>query len=574
MTITSKFSFADMQNPLFLHPSDGPLSISVTKLQGSSDYRTWRRSMEIQLASKRKLGFVEGTEIKSTTDTIDALQCNGSRKYKVSKDLYSLKQNGKPLVEYHTTLSALWEELEVMNDLPKVTTTTAEMTALLKVIQVQNDESKLFQFLNGLDEVFRPQMSQLLMSSPLPSVEMACAAIQQEDSQRDILHNLKNSDDDISTMFSRGNQIIPEKSVMKEKAIQQMSVGLSQDTLSAGGKGETSNIVITHQQFEQLLKLIPGNAAGQTEEEFDTPFSGMITFGAAKSKIQEWIVDSGVSDHMTCSLNLLHNIRPALPHMAIKLPTGSTANITHIGDTVLSCGNPLFNVLFVPQFTHNLLSVTKLGKDNKCEVMFKDAKCFVTKSDSKVIVGVGIKTIRSDNAPEFSDQLCTKFMNDHGIVYQTTCSYRPQQNARVERKHRHVLNVARALKLQSGLADVHWDDCVLATTYVINRVPSSVLKDNVSPYEMLFGEPPDYKKMKVFECLAMDSPPGVSTDKFKPRVVACVFVGYRAAKKGFKLLTLDYMTSFVSRDVQFHEHISPLLDSSALIQPVPVILLK
>ncbi|XP_074322732.1 uncharacterized protein LOC141659703 [Apium graveolens] len=472
MTITSKFSFADMQNPLFLHPSDGPLSISVTKLQGSSDYRTWRTSMEIQLASKQKLGFVEGTEIKSTTDTTDALQwetcnnmviswlynnvcdsikqsvlfvnsaseiwklvekrfqlSNGSRKYKLSKDLYSLKQNGKPLVEYYTTLSALWEELEAMNDLPKVTTTTAEMTALLKAIQVQKDESKLFQFLNGLDEVFGPQRSQLLMSSPLPSVEMACAAIQQEESQRDVLHNLKNNDDDISAMFSRGNQIIPEKSVMctackrkghtadvcwtvtgypkwhykslrtsargggspgrwnSQRNASLRSANVAQ--ITAGGKGETSNVVITHQQFEQLLKLIPGNATGQTEEENDTPFSGMITCGAAESKIQEWIVDSGPSDHMTCSLNLLHNIRPALLHMTIKLPTGSTTSITHIGDTVLSCGIPLFNVLFVPQFTHNLLSVTKLGKDNKCEVMFKDAKCFVTKSDSKAIVGVG-----------------------------------------------------------------------------------------------------------------------------------------------------------------------------------------
>lgn len=160
---------------------------------------------------------------------------------------------------------------------------------------------------------------------------------------------------------------------------------------AGGGKGETSNVIITHQQFEQLLKLIPGNAAvhGQTEEEFDTPFLGMITCGAAESKIQEWIVDSGASDHMTCFLNLLHNIRPAPPHMTIKLPTGSTTNITHIGDTVLSCGIPLFNVLFVPQFTHNLLSVTKLGKDNKCEVMFRDSKCFVTESESKAIVGVG-----------------------------------------------------------------------------------------------------------------------------------------------------------------------------------------
>lgn len=50
-----------------------------------------------------------------------------------------------------------------MNDFPKITSKTTELEALLQAIQTQKNELKLFQFLNGLDNVFGPQRSQLLM---------------------------------------------------------------------------------------------------------------------------------------------------------------------------------------------------------------------------------------------------------------------------------------------------------------------------------------------------------------------------------------------------------------------------
>lgn len=93
-------------------------------------------------------------------------------------------------------------------------TITPEIAAFLQGINNYKQESRLFQFLNGMNDIYGLQRSQLLMQFPLSTIEATCYSFQQEESQREILQNALGFNIDISTMYSRGPQHQNEWPVM------------------------------------------------------------------------------------------------------------------------------------------------------------------------------------------------------------------------------------------------------------------------------------------------------------------------------------------------------------------------
>ncbi|GJT07784.1 cysteine-rich receptor-like protein kinase 8 [Tanacetum coccineum] len=180
------------------------------------------------------------------------------------------------------------------------------------------------------------------------------------------------------------------------------------------------------------------------------------------------------------------------------------------------------------------------------------------------------KIVRSDNDLEFVKGRCGPYLEIQGIVHQTSCVDRPQQNGRAERKHRHILDTARALTFHSKLPLKFWGDCITTTTYLINRIPSSVI-GNKTPYEILIGKNPNYDNLRVFGCLVVVSNPSRTADKFDLKGVPCVFLGYPANHKGYKFYNLTTHTIFVSRDTVFNETVFPYASDSLqeFIKPLP-----
>ncbi|CAH9112797.1 unnamed protein product [Cuscuta epithymum] len=169
-----------------------------------------------------------------------------------------------------------------------------------------------------------------------------------------------------------------------------------------------------------------------------------------------------------------------------------------------------------------------------------------------------VKIVRSDNGTEF--QCLKNYFLDHGIIFQTTCVYTPQQNGRVERKHRHILNIARTLRFHAHLPIDFWGECVLTACYLINRLPSPILEYK-SPYELLYNKRPNYDHLRVFGCLCYARAHGNNGDKFAQRGLKCVFLGYPYSQKGWKMYDLEGQRFFVSRDVTFVESEFPFRES-------------
>lgn len=136
-------------------------------------------------------------------------------------------------------------------------------------------------------------------------------------------------------------------------------------------------------------------------------------------------------------------------------------------------------------------------------------------------------SIFTKNGGEY--QGLTPFLQAHGISHFTTPPCTPEQNGVLERQHRHVVETRLDLLHYAKLPLTFWSYAFQTVVYLINRLPTPILK-NQSPFQRLYRQPPNYTKLKPFGYVCYPWLRPYSKSKLQPKSTPCLFLGYSTSK--------------------------------------------
>lgn len=107
------------------------------------------------------------------------------------------------------------------------------------------------------------------------------------------------------------------------------------------------------------------------------------------------------------------------------------------------------------------------------------------------------------------------------------------------------------LLAQASMPLKYWVDAFQSVVYLINRLPTPVLKGK-SPFEIIHSKRPDYQFLKAFGTAWYPCLRPYQSQKFHFHSTKCVNLGYSDHHKGYKCLSSTGRL-YISRNVVFNE---------------------
>jgi len=167
-------------------------------------------------------------------------------------------------------------------------------------------------------------------------------------------------------------------------------------TTSTSRNEESAGVTLTKDQYQNLMSLLEKSnlvtkcSTNVVKGIIYSSFSGGNSCYANFDNNHAdtgWIIDTGATHHTCFDLKWFGNCTK-IKHISVNLPNGNTIKAHCRGQVRLTQELSIDNVLYLPQFAVNLISVSKLSKEQNCILQFEANECLIQEMNSLKKMGL------------------------------------------------------------------------------------------------------------------------------------------------------------------------------------------
>ncbi|XP_016473235.2 uncharacterized protein LOC107795165 [Nicotiana tabacum] len=414
-------------HPLYVHPSDVLGASLVSVPFDGSGYSSWRRTILVALSVRNKFDFINGSSVNPPAESPLASveyselakdiwseleerygKADGARLFELKKELAHISQGSLDIASYFNTIKQLWD------DISSISVNHLSVCTCGGNNKVE-EEQRVYQFLIGLNDTYLQVRSNIIMMKPLPSMNTVYNILLADEKQRQVSSASHFSNNSASFnagyckkqghaidkcyklhgfppnfKFTKGPG--PRKAAAHVVVDHSGDVGIHSSTVGQNvGQPDSSQASaipgLTKDQYSQLMMFLQQSHISTTSSPptlmASANFAGILlpknssvrTCLLTKIDNVIWIIDSGASDHMTSDKSLLFYIETLYVPYLVSLPNGYKVKVHNVGSLALFPDLILHNVLYIPSFKFNLISVYKLVAKPGHMIQFINTGC-------------------------------------------------------------------------------------------------------------------------------------------------------------------------------------------------------
>ena len=154
-------------------------------------------------------------------------------------------------------------------------------------------------------------------------------------------------------------------------------------------------VTLSDAQYNQLLaklsvRLLSSSSSPSTREASSGAVSVRMCDDHGMTLVNPltpiWLIDSGASRHICANRSLFTTLKP-LHNSMVTLPNHTSLPVSFSGEVIMNDCLILRDVLYVPSFKFNIISVSALTLNSTLVVLFSDDGFLIQDINNKKMIG-------------------------------------------------------------------------------------------------------------------------------------------------------------------------------------------